>query len=384
MAASPSAGDNRRALIVLPNLNPGGAERLNLDLVEPLRNHGIDADIFCLIDTGILGEEAEERQFRLFRGGPDVPGIPGRVRGYVLGTARLARIGKRYDVLVAGMEAITPFAVLAAAAVSRRPAVSQLHCMPRALYEQLGAKGRVFSVLTRLFYRRFKWNTAVTDAAGEELASLGVPRTTIRTVPNGIDFARIEQLAAEDLPGPDDDLPLVVAAGRLAPEKGYEVLIEAHGLARDRVPHRLMIFGQGPERERLEALIRELGVEDTASLAGYVPNHYPWIRRASLLCLSSYHEGMPLVLIEALSLGTPVVATRCSEGVAELLREGELGALVEPGSPHALAEGIAAHLERPEEMRARAVRAGDSARETWSIETCAARHAEIIESAVRR
>ena len=220
MAASPSAGDNRRALIVLPNLNPGGAERLNLDLVEPLRNHGIDADIFCLIDTGILGEEAEERQFRLFRGGPDVPGIPGRVRGYVLGTARLARIGKRYDVLVAGMEAITPFAVMAAAAVSRRPAVSQLHSMPRALYEQLGAKGRVFSILTRLFYRRFKWNTAVTDAAGEELASLGVPRTTIRTVPNGIDFARIEQLAAEDLPGPDDDLPLVVAAGRLAPEKG--------------------------------------------------------------------------------------------------------------------------------------------------------------------
>ena len=72
--------------------------------------------------------------------------------------------------------------------------------MPRALYEQLGAKGRVFSVLTRLFYRRFKWNTAVTDAAGEELASLGVPRSTIRTVPNGIDFARIEQLAAEDLP----------------------------------------------------------------------------------------------------------------------------------------------------------------------------------------
>ena len=203
-------------------------------------------------------------------------------------------------------------------------------------------------------------------------------------MPNGIDFVRIEQLAAEELPNPDDDLPLVVAAGRLAPEKGYEVLIEAHGLARARVPHRLMIFGQGPERERLEALIHELRLEDTASLAGYVLNHYPWMRHASLLCLSSYHEGMPLVLIEALSLGTPVVATRCSEGVAELLREGELGALVEPGSPNALAEGIAAHLERPEEMRARAVRAGDSARETWSIETCAARHAEIIESAVRR
>ncbi len=376
--------DNRRVLIVLPNLNPGGAERLNLDLVEPLRSHGIDADLFCLVDTGILRAEAEERQFRLFRGGPDVPGIPGSLRGYLVGTVRLARVGRRYDVLVAGLEAITPFAVLAAAAVCRRPAVSQLHCMPRALYEQLGAKGRAFSVLTRLFYRRFKWNTAVTDAAGEELASLGVPRSTIRTVPNGIDFARIQELAAEDLPGPGDDLPLVVAAGRLAPEKGYEVLIEAHRLARDRVPHRLMIFGQGPERERLEALIRELGLEDTASLAGYVPNHYPWIRRASLLCLSSYHEGMPLVLIEALSLGTPVVATRCSEGVAGLLREGELGALVEPGSPPALAEAIVSHLQRPEEMAARAARAGESAREAWSIETCAARHAEIIESALQR
>ncbi len=376
--------DNRRVLIVLPNLNPGGAERLNLDLVEPLRSHGIDADLFCLVDTGILRAEAEERQFRLFRGGPDVPGIPGMLRGYLVGTVRLARVGRRYDVLVAGLEAITPFAVLAAAAVCRRPAVSQLHCMPRALYEQLGAKGRAFSVLTRLFYRRFKWNTAVTDAAGEELASLGVPRSTIRTVPNGIDFARIEELAAEDLPGPGDDLPLVVAAGRLAPEKGYEVLIEAHRLARNRVSHRLMIFGQGPERERLEALIRELGLEDTALLAGYVPNHYPWIRRASLLCLSSYHEGMPLVLIEALSLGTPVVATRCSEGVAGLLREGELGALVEPGSPPALAEAIVSHLQRPEEMAERAARAGASAREAWSIETCAARHAEVIESAMQR
>ena len=92
---------------------------------------------------------------------------------------------------------------------------------------------------TGTYGMRFTWNTAVTDAAGEELASLGVPRSTIRTVPNGIDFARIEQLAAEDLPDPDDDLPLVVAAGRLAPEKGYEVLIEAHGLARARVPHRM-------------------------------------------------------------------------------------------------------------------------------------------------
>ena len=376
--------DNRRVLIVLPNLNPGGAERLNLDLVEPLLSQGIDAILFSLIDTGILRKEAEDRQIRFLRGGPDIPGIPGRLWGYLVGTVRLARVGRRYDVLVAGMEAITPFAVLAAAAVSGRPAVSQLHCMPRALYEQLGMKGRAFSVLTRLFYRRFKWNTAVTDAAGNELASLGVPRSTIRTVPNGIDFARLEELAAEDLPGLGGDLPLVVAAGRLAPEKGYEVLIEAHALARERVPHRLKIFGQGPERERLEALIRELGLEGTASLAGYVPNHYPWIRRASLLCLSSYHEGMPLVLIEALSLGTPVVATRCSEGVASLLREGELGALVEPGSPPALAEAIVTHLERREEMRERAARAGESARETWSIETCAARHAEIIESATRR
>ena len=205
--------------------------------------------------------------------------------------------------------------------------------MPRALYEQLGAKGRVFSVLTRLFYRRFKWNTAVTDAAGEELASLGVPRSTIRTVPNGIDFARIEQLAAEDLSGPDDDLPLVVAAGRLAPEKGYEVLIEAHGLARASraAPADDLRAGAGAGAARgADPRARPRGHGLTR---GYVPNHYPWIRRASLLCLSSYHEGMPLVLIEALSLGTPVVATRCSEGVADLLREGELGALVEPGSP---------------------------------------------------
>jgi glycosyltransferase involved in cell wall biosynthesis len=107
-----------------------------------------------------------------------------------------------------------------------------------------------------------------------------------------------------------------------------------------RRPVRLLVLGEGSERRRLEALARRLGVESDVALPGYAENPYPLMARAAVVALSSLREGLPTVLIEALALGRPVVATDCPTGPREILEDGRLGRLVPPGDVDALAAAL--------------------------------------------
>ena len=105
-----------------------------------------------------------------------------------------------------------------------------------------------------------------------------------------------------------------------------------------------MILGEGPERLRLESLVAELGLGDRVALPGFGPNPYAYMARAALVVLSSISEALPTTLIEAMALGTPVVATDCKYGPREILQDGRYGPLVPVGDPAALAEAISAAL----------------------------------------
>ena len=106
-----------------------------------------------------------------------------------------------------------------------------------------------------------------------------------------------------------------------------------------------MILGEGPERESLEALISELGLEKDVARPGWVANPYPWMANAGVYVLSSRWEGLPSVLIEALYCGVPIVATDCLSGPREILDGGEHGLLVPVGDVDALARGIGSALD---------------------------------------
>jgi len=101
-----------------------------------------------------------------------------------------------------------------------------------------------------------------------------------------------------------------------------------------------MILGEGEERPKLEALVRDLGLEKDVALPGFVDNPYKYMKRAALFVLSSRWEGLPTVLIEALALGTPVVSTDCPSGPREILENGKLGKLVPAGNVKALASAV--------------------------------------------
>ncbi len=107
-----------------------------------------------------------------------------------------------------------------------------------------------------------------------------------------------------------------------------------------------MIFGEGPERARIESLRRDLGLEADVDLPGVTDNPYSAMRQASLFVLSSRFEGLPTVLIEALACGCPAVSTTCPSGPAEILDGGRYGLLVPPENPEALAAGILQGLDQ--------------------------------------
>ena len=112
-------------------------------------------------------------------------------------------------------------------------------------------------------------------------------------------------------------------------------------------PARLIILGEGEDRPKLEALVRELGLEEDVALPGFVDNPYKYLKRAAVFVLSSRWEGLPTVLIEALALGTPVVATDCPSGPAEILKGGRWGRLVAVGDINGIAKAIKEMLVQP-------------------------------------
>ena len=141
--------------------------------------------------------------------------------------------------------------------------------------------------------------------------------------------------------------PVLVAAGRLAPWKGFADLIRAMKLVTPQRRAQLMILGDGPLRGELQALISELGLDDTVRLLGYVENPLKYFARADVFVLSSHVEGLPNVLVEAMMCGCTPVSTDCPTGPREVLQDGKFGYLVPMRDPVALAAGIERALDHP-------------------------------------
>jgi glycosyltransferase involved in cell wall biosynthesis len=210
---------------------------------------------------------------------------------------------------------------------------------------------RALPGLVRHFYPRADAIAAVSEGVAADLAAvLGCPHPPIRVTYNPVVTPDLPRLAAQD-PGHawlrPGEPPLLLGAGKLRPQKGFSLLLEAFARLRRRRPLRLAILGDGPLRGRLLRRARALGVAADFALPGFQRNPFAWMARSRVFALSSAWEGLPAVLIQAMACGCPVVATDCPSGPAEILEGGRYGALVAPGDAAALADAIEAALEAP-------------------------------------
>jgi glycosyltransferase involved in cell wall biosynthesis len=198
--------------------------------------------------------------------------------------------------------------------------------------------------ISRLIFRRADLIIAVAEGVKRDLvSSFGAPSEKIVVVHNPIDLELIRQRSSEPLeqaPYAGNNIRLVVAVGRLVKLKGFDLLIQAFARPARQFGAKLVIIGDGEERETLQELVTDLGLADSVFLIGERENPWKYMARADLFVLSSLTEAFPSVLGEALAVGKPILATDCSPGVREYLLNGECGQLCTPGDVGSLANGI--------------------------------------------
>ncbi|MEQ1437870.1 glycosyltransferase [Fontimonas sp. SYSU GA230001] len=206
----------------------------------------------------------------------------------------------------------------------------------------------------RQLYAQADGCIAVSRGIGTDLVeNLKVPPSKVHVLPNPTVtptlFEQARQTPAHRwFEGADAGLPVVLGIGGLRKQKNFGVLVQAFAQVRARRPCRLLILGDGRQRQRLLTLAARLGVGDDVDLPGWQTNPYAYMARASVFALSSLWEGSPNVLVEAAALGVPVVAADCVGGGArDILQDGRCGEIVPPNDAAALAAAISRALETP-------------------------------------
>ena len=324
--------------LFLPSLHGGGAERVKVNLAQGFAERGLKVDLVLA--------KAE---------GPYLSRVSSKVRVVDL---RAKRVLYSLPALVQYLRRERPAALLSAlnhanvvaiwakklACVKTRLVATEHTVLSQSTENTSSLRGRLMPLLIRLFYPWADAVVAVSRGVAEDLSSMtGLPLNKIKVIYNPVITPELFAKAEEPVDHPwfrPGEPPVILGVGRLTAAKDFPTLIRAFALVHKERPARLMILGEGEDRPELEALVRELGLEQDVALPGFVENPYKYMKRAAVFVLSSRWEGLPTVLIEALALGTPVVSTDCPSGPREILKGGECGLLVPPGDPKKLAEGI--------------------------------------------
>lgn len=339
-----------RVAIFLPSLHGGGAERAMVIFAGEALKLGFDLDIVVVQNVGAL-REVVPRGARVIDLGCRrmLSALPGLVR-YLNSAAP--------DALFATITHANLLAAVAGRVARHRP---------RVIVRQSNApiaerKDRIARLMAyRLIPWLYPWSDAViavSQGVGQQLAEIAPQlRSRLEVIPTPVLSSKLIGMGEEPAAHPwlaQGQPPVVLAAGRLEPQKGFLGLIAAFGKVVERRDARLIIIGEGRERTRLEREVQERGLKGRVDLPGFQGNPYAFMSRAQSFVLSSEYEGLPNVLIQAMAFGTPVVATDCESGPAEILEGGRLGTLVPVGDVARLAAAIERSLDAPRQPAAQA------------------------------
>ncbi|WP_202223491.1 glycosyltransferase [Okeania sp. KiyG1] len=322
--------------IYLRLLSGGGAERVMVNLMQAFVERGLSVDLIMnTVDGPYLSQVPPEVRIVDLKSPRLLPGLP-ILAGYLRRERPIALLsGLHYNNEIALWAKALSFS-------STRVVVSEHNTL--SIHAQRKSSDRWSPLLAKFFYPWADGIVAVGQGVAQDLATVtGLPSERIKVIYNPIITPQILANSQEPLENPwfkPGEPPVILGVGRLDPQKDFPTLIRAFTKVREVRPAKLMILGSRGERQRLNSLVRDLGLKEDVSFVGFVKNPYPYIKRAAVYVLSSAWEGLPSVLIEAIGLGIPVVSTNCPSGPEEILDNGKYGELVPVGNSQAMAEAI--------------------------------------------
>jgi glycosyltransferase involved in cell wall biosynthesis len=329
----------KRVLFLMPNLSGGGAERVIVTLLQHLDRSRFEPHLALVEATGPYLKEVptdvpihDLKAKRVRRAFPGIIRLTWKLRPHAIHSTLC-----EMNMATVLLRPFLPPGVRLLIREANPPSAETVHARKHP---------SVWKWLYRWLYPRADKIICVGDFVANDLAyNFRVPRRKLVRIYNPIDIELGRKLANATGNPYEGHGPHLVAAGRLSKQKAFDILLEAMVLVRNSLPNCVLtILGEGDLRSELLAQRERLGLNEAVHLIGFQRNPYAYFQHADLFVLPSRFEGMPSVVIEALAVGTPVVASDCPGAVREILCDCPIARLVQPADPKALAETIVAAL----------------------------------------
>lgn len=335
--------------LVISSLSSGGGERVVATLSQEFAKT-YDVTIILFDSTNI---DYEYGGSILDIDCPEKPSVVGKTYNLLKRASKLKTIFKQqqFDHIFGFMESANYPAILAS-----RDTIASLHI-------DFNFLNTIERSLVSYLYPLAKAVAPVSDDIATALRKQ-VSLDNVTRIYNPVPFDELETLAAEPLEHPRKFL---IAVGRLTYQKHFDLMIDAYAESQAKESCDLIILGEGELRPDLEQQIKSLGLGDKVHLPGRLKNPFAYMKRAEFMVLSSRAEGFPMVLIEALSLDCPVLATDCPTGPREIIQKETNGLLIEMCNKAELTQSID-QLFFDESMRKHFTRQARNSVEHLSVE----------------
>jgi|TARA_R100000306_G_scaffold60832_1_gene61983 glycosyltransferase involved in cell wall biosynthesis len=354
-----------------------GAEKMLLSLVKEQLKTGLEPMILSAGELDVIEKPIEAEAKRL-----GLPVIPWRMKpGLNLKESfKILRWAKknRYDLLHSHGFKFNVLLGIYPERVRKIPMIATLHGY---VYAPRFSKLWFYECVDRLAIKKMRGIALVAEAMRLEFSNRHLPDTT-EVISNGLDLAGLQEASQSVLHDPlksfvDEHDTIIIGVGRLSHEKGFDRLIKAFFLfKREHVNSGLVIIGEGSLREQLENLMSDFGIEADVLMPGYCNEVPALMVRSHLLVMPSSTEGLPITLLEAMSLNVPVVASAVGD-VPVVLSDGECGGLLRDIEPVTIASAMKESFDDKELSIHKAERAHQTVSKYYSSETMAGRYFEL-------
>jgi glycosyltransferase involved in cell wall biosynthesis len=370
----------KKVLFLAGSLGGGGAEKLLIQCLNNLNRDKFELSICLFKNSGVFKDCLP----------PDIA-VYDLKKQSAFDTVRLIKklAGSIYpkvkpDIVLSFLEYPSILSCIARFFSRHKPKlvfVEQIY--PVGFWEYGGERFRklIERVAAIVFYRCSDKIVAISEAVKKGLIrNLFLPTDKISVIHNGIDISQIEEKAWEEIPEKEifeNGSICLIACGRLVPQKNYPLLLRAFALIQKKENIRLVILGEGREKNKLQKIITELGLNEDVYILGFKKNPYAYISRSDIYVLSSNFEGLAVVLLEAMACKKPVISTD-SYGTRDVLQDGVNSIVVKRKDINALKEAMQ-KLIRDESLRYKLAEKGHEGIKKFDIEKVVSRYENTLE-----